>query len=443
MNSKEVIYSLDKFLNSLSTSPKKNTKTKSIGHSEEILFLFEKFEISLSDFQFINVVGTSGKGSTAMMISQCLFCSAKSVGAFFSPHISSITERFWFQGDYVKSKLIMKVYDKFFSIIKEIIEDPKQSSVTFFESTFVLFLLLAKELNCKILVLEAGIGGTYDVTRMPLFQKLSVVTKIALDHTELLGKNITEITRDKAGVIAENGQVILSKNHYLVKREISRVAKKRSAKFYSAPVAQEIESKKYCTSFNLEFADGFLMKNLSIPMHGKHQVNNAAVAVGACKLMDLDDLSITKGLAKSFLPGRAEIVSENPTVILDIAHNRNKINALLEFLKKKSKKKLFFIVGFLEGKDIGGMVEEFSKIKGVFFLTLPPSFGIRKNVSIDKLNSIFMKNKIDDFRNYIEPEDALKEALRIAEKDDLVVVTGSTYLVGELRKFWLNEEIIL
>ena len=132
MNSKEVIYSLDKFLNSLSTSPKKNTKTKSIGHSEEILFLFEKFEISLSDFQFINVVGTSGKGSTAMMISQCLFCSAKSVGAFFSPHISSITERFWFQGDYVKSKLIMKVYDKFFSIIKEIIEDPKQFSVTFF-----------------------------------------------------------------------------------------------------------------------------------------------------------------------------------------------------------------------------------------------------------------------------------------------------------------------
>ena len=214
MNSKEVIYILDKFLNSLSISTKTKIKQKrkTVNESNQILILFERLGISVGHFELVNVVGTSGKGSTAMMISQCLFCSAKSVGAFFSPHISSITERFWFQGDYVKSKLIMKVYDKFFSIIKEIIEDPKQFSVTFFESTFVLFLLLAKELNCKILVLEAGIGGTYDVTRMPLFQKLSVVTKIALDHTELLGKNITEITRDKAGVIAENGQVILSKN---------------------------------------------------------------------------------------------------------------------------------------------------------------------------------------------------------------------------------------
>ena len=339
MNNEEVIYSLDKFLNRLSLSPeikiKEKQKRKTDSHSKEILFLFERLGITFRDFEFINVVGTSGKGSTTIMISECLFASGKSVGAFFSPHISSISERFWFNGSYVGPKPVMKVYHKFVSVVEEIIEDTECFPPTFFESIFALFLLLAKELNCKILVLEAGIGGTYDVTRIPFFQKLSVITKIALDHMEILGKNVTEITRDKAGIIAKNSQVIMAENHYVVGREISKIAKNKSAKFYTAPITEIIDSKNSCTSFNLNFSDGSSMRNLSIPMFGEHQVKNAAVAVGACKLIGIDDLSINKGLAKSRLPGRIEIVSRNPTVILDVAHNRNKIKALIKFLIKR------------------------------------------------------------------------------------------------------------
>ena len=444
MNNEEVIYSLDKFLNRLSLSPeiKIKQKRKTDNHSKEILFLFERLGVTFRDFEFVNVVGTSGKGSTTIMISECLFASGKSVGAFFSPHISSISERFWFNGSYVGPKSVMKVYHKFVSVVEEIIQDTECSSPTFFESIFALFLLLAKELNCKTLVLEAGIGGAYDVTRIPFFQKLSVITKIALDHTEILGKNVTEITRDKAGIIAKNSQVIMAENHYVVEREISKIAKNKSAKFYSAPTTEIIDSKNSCTFFNLNFSDGSSMSNLSISMFGEHQVKNAAVAVGACKLIGIDDLSINKGLTKSRLPGRIEIVSRNPTVILDVAHNRNKINALIKFLIKRSEKRIFFIVGFLEGKDIAGIIEEFSKIKGVFFFTLPPAFGSRMNLSFDKLNDILGIKKIHDSKNYIDPWEALKEGMRLAEKDDLIVVTGSSYLVGELRKFWFDESVI-
>jgi len=445
VNSKEVIYILDKFLNSLSISTKTKIKQKrkTVNESNQILILFERLGISVGHFELVNVVGTSGKGSVAMMISECLFSSRESVGTFFSPHVSSISERFWFNGNFVEPKLISKVYRKFISVIKEVSEDPKSATPTFFESTFALFLLLAKESNCKILVLEAGIGGKYDVTRIPFFQKLSVITKIALDHTELLGKNVSEISRDKAGIIAEDGQVVVSKNHYVVRGEIAKIAKRKSAKFHSAPVAQEINSKSNFTSFNLNFSDGSLMSNLLIPMHGEHQVNNAAVAAGACRLLGLDDLSIAKGLARSRLPGRIEIVSENPSVILDIAHNRNKIKALIKFLRTRSQKKIYFVVGFLEGKDISGMIEEFSKIKGVFFFTLPPTYSSRSNVPFDKLNNVLLKNGTFDFKNYIDPHQAIKDALRLSEKDDLIVVTGSTYLVGELRKLWFPNDIIL
>lgn len=445
VNSKEVICFLDKFLNSLSLSSKTNIKEKrrTVNQPNQILFLFERLGISIEDFEFINVVGTSGKGSVTMMLSECLFSARESVGAFFSPHVSSISERFWFNGSFVEPKLVAKIYNRFVSVIKNIVEDPKSVTPTFFESTFALFLLLAKESNCKILVLEAGIGGKYDVTRIPFCQKLSVITKIALDHTEILGKNVSEISRDKAAIIAENGQVLVSKNHHVVRGEISKIAKSKSAKFYSAPVVQSVKSKSNSTSFNLNFSDGSMMKNLSISMHGEHQLDNAAVVVGACKLLGLDELSIVKGLAKSRLPGRIEIVSKNPSVILDIAHNPNKIKALMKFLRTRSEEKIIFIIGFLEGKDFSAMIEEFSEIGGVFFFTSPPTYGSRRNISLDKLNNVLLEKRISDFKNYIDPCQALKDALRLSGKDDLIVVTGSSYLVGELRKFWFRDDIIL
>ncbi|MED5580287.1 MAG: Mur ligase family protein [Nitrospinota bacterium] len=447
MNSKEVIGRLDKFLNSLSPLPKKIIKKKQSrnidSHFERIMLLVERLEISFSDFEFINVVGTSGKGSTTMMISECLHESGKSVGSFFSPHITSIIERFWFNGRFVEPKLVSKVYDSFVSTIKKISQEGQCFIPTFFESSLVVFLLMAKEINCEVLVLEAGIGGKYDVTRIPFSQKLCVITKVALDHTELLGKTVSEIARDKAGIIAENGRVIVSKNHYVVKREISKISKKKSAKLYSCPTPEQVVLKQNCTVFNLNFSDGSFLKNLSIPMFGEHQVHNAALAAGACKLMNLDNLSISKGLSKSRLPGRIEIVSKNPTVILDVAHNRDKVKALIQVLKRRSEGRLFFIVGCLEGKDSLGIIEELSETKGVFLLTLPPVFGSRKYVSFSKLGKMLMKNRIRDFQNFIDPWDALKQALRLIKRDDVLVITGSSYLVGELRKFWFEEDYIL
>ena len=119
------------------------------------------------------------------------------------------------------------------------------------------------------------------------------------------------------------------------------------------------------------------------------------------------------------------------------------MKALIQVLKRRSEGRLFFIVGCLEGKDSLGIIEELSETKGVFLLTLPPVFGLREYVSFSKLGEILVKNRIRDFQNFVDPWDALKKALKLTKKDDVLVITGSSYLVGELRKFWFEEDYIL
>ena len=389
--------------------------------------------------EIVHVVGTSGKGSTALMMAEALLASGRRTAAFFSPHLTSIVERFWIGGRFAEPALIARCARELAEAAERMAKEPEFGPPSFFEAALGLFLVMAREEDCECLVLEAGLGGTFDATNAAGAAVLDVITSVGLDHTELLGDSIARIARDKAGIITEGGRVMPGAVPPEARAEIERAAFERGARLYAPPRLENADLRPDGALFDVTFDDGARWESLSTSMPGAHQAQNAALAAGACRLLGLGEREIRAGVAAARLPCRMERVQSNPQVVLDGAHNRDKARALAAGLARRESGRLIFVLGAVGGKDFRGMAEAFAAAGDSFFVTLPPVGAPRAALSpvafaraLEAAGAARVEIRMDAWA-------ALDDALAEAGEKDWVATAGSMFLAGELRRRWVSE----
>ncbi|MFA6532470.1 MAG: Mur ligase family protein [Patescibacteria group bacterium] len=368
--------------------------------------------------KIIHVAGTSGKGSTCYLISSLLASQGFKVGLHQSPHLTDVTERFQINNQIISKKEFIFYLNKILPIIK------KLDGLTYFEILVGLAYLIFYEKKVDYAVIETGLGGKYDGTNVVFrSDKLSVLTKIGLDHTNILGKTIEKIAFQKASIINEKSQVISIDQDLKAEKIIREVAEKKSAKL-------------------LFISRGLIYQTLikHIGLIGDYQKENAALALATVNYLSqrdgfkLDKEKIIKVFETASFPGRFDIKKINKKkVIFDGAHNPQKMKAFIDSLIKKFPNKKFnFLIAFKKGKDYQDMLRIIIPWADSVVLT---SFSTKDqdmiNESVDPAEIKLNAKIIPD----------LKKAWKyILDKKEPIVVTGSLYLIGEIFKLIKNKQ---
>ena len=447
----ETLRRVEVFLSALAALPKKSWRTRLDPRGIKVegpgltraARLYEILQVPLAGQSVVHIVGTSGKGSTALMLAQSLLASGKRTAAFFSPHLTSILERFWIRGRFAEAGLLGHCAKELADAAAQMAGEPEFGPPSFFESTLALLLLMAREEGCEYLVLEAGLGGAFDATNAVRPAALDVITSIGLDHTDLLGDSIARIARDKAGIITENGRVVSQIVSPDARAEIERVALEREADIFPPPCLENLELRPDGAFFDLAFDDGIRWEGFSTPMPGEHQARNASLAAGAGRLLGLGEQEVRWGVASARLPCRMEVAQSGPRVLLDGAHNRDKAQALVNGVSDWDYERLIFVLGAVNDKDYAGLAEVFAAAGDSFFVTLPPANAPRPGLAPDVFARALEGAGAGQIQTHIDAWGALDAALGQAEENDLVIITGSMFLAGELRRRWVSEDRIV
>ncbi len=381
---------------------------------ENIKKLLKKINNPEKSLKCIHVAGTNGKGSVCAMISSVLQEAGYKVGMYTSPHLEDFRDRFFINNKKISKKDVVRCFLK----VKKFIDEQ-----TFFEVITAMAFLYFKG-KVDFLVLEVGLGGRLDATNVvkPL---VSVITNVDIEHTDFLGKSIEKIAYEKAGIIKENIPVVTAaKGKPLL--VIKKICKNRNSRLFI--------NKKYKKS-NGKFDIGHY-KNLKLNLNGNFQLENASITVTTIDVLNqyykLKIKKIKNGLKKVKWAGRFEFINKN--TLVDCAHNPAALKVLtkeLKNLKKEKKfKKLILIIGILNDKDIKKMIKIIEPFSDKIILTKPETPRAEEPLKIKK----FIKNKNKIKKISKDVKKAVKYAEKIAEKGDLILVTGSCFVVGEVMK---------
>jgi dihydrofolate synthase/folylpolyglutamate synthase len=309
---------------------------------------------------------------------------------------------------------------------------------TFFEVFTALAFQHFSDKNVDYAIIEVGLGGRYDATNIvdPL---ISVITNVTLEHQNILGLRIEDIAFEKSGIIKKNIPIITA-SQGSSRSIIKNISKERNSPFH------KIESKNWKRLNKSNSSQEFLIKGILKDYHvrthmmGNHQGENIALAIATVENLQMkgiyiSDISIIKGIEKTINPGRMEIVEFEPIILLDGAHNKAGMINLVNTLKSDFEyNKLIVIIGILSDKDVNSILSVISPVSDVIILTKSnnnracnPSKLKLMIEKIDSNNEIFIKNQISK---------ALEFARSIANKYDLICITGSLYTVGEAREYF-------
>ncbi len=384
----------------------------------------------------IHVAGTKGKGSVCILCATALQEAGYKVGLYTSPHLDDYAERIQINAQFIPHAHLVEMVEEIKPHLAAIPE------LTTFEITTALaFMYFARE-KVDAAVIEVGLGGRLDATNV-ISPQVSVITSISYDHVLLLGNTLTEIAGEKAGIIKPGVPVISSPQDQEAWEAIEKIAQQRGS--LVTKVGRDILYKEVSHSLTEQTISVWSSEDgrdhsleLTIPFLGAHQAANAATAYACLKAFDqvglhVDRQALQRGFSKAFWPGRFEIVQEDPPVILDCAHNRDSAlklrNTVAEYYPGK---KAILVFGASEDKDIEGMLTELMPI--VKELITVKSFHPRA-IEPDMLVAMAR-----DYGHTIELVEniphAVDKALELADKDCVVLVTGSIFVVAEARKYW-------
>lgn len=389
------------------------------------------------ELKIIHIGGTNGKGSTAVFIASMLQAAGYKVGLYTSPHLISFRERLIINSKQISKKEVAELVTKIKSHILKVNADPKLSRLTFFEViTMMAFSYFARE-QVDFAILEVGLGGRLDATNVtkPL---VSVITNSNYDHMDKLGKTLTSIAQEQAGIIQKGG-IVVSAAQGKALTVIKKVCREQKARAYY--VNKDIKYK--ILKSNLEGqsfdAQGIFSKfeNLRIALLGRHQLLNACCGIAAIEALRLHRIfvspeAIRKGLGKVCWPGRLEIVKRFPLVILDGAHNHPAAKQLRISLEEllKEKKKLILVLGICQDKEIKKIVQELAPLASQIIVTAAATPRAARPEDLYQVARQYNK----DIQVIKRVEGAVKTALQKVGKKGVVCVSGSLYVVGEAKK---------
>jgi dihydrofolate synthase/folylpolyglutamate synthase len=385
------------------------------------------------EIQAIHVGGTNGKGSTAAMMSSILQKEGYRVGLYTSPHLVRFTERIKVNGKEIEEKEVAALAG---GMRKEIEAAGIPSSFTFFDFTTALALSYFNQKMVDLAILEVGLGGRLDSTNVvnPL---ISIITNVAKDHEAYLGNTILKIAGEKAGIIKKGRPLVTAAMQPRVLRLFSKICQEKKSPFFQ--VGKEF---RYAREEDGDFDyEGLNRKLWSVPLNlkGFHQVLNATTALGAMEVLEdlgypVSTAAMIDGLREVKWPGRLELVSSSPRVILDGAHNPAGALVLKESLEKEFQyHRLILLVGIMKDKDIQSMLHLLAPLADHIILTQPHT---------DRATPpALLKKALDQNGKKAEIAEDLKEAiergLALTQKEDLLCITGSLYTVGEARAYFL------
>jgi len=386
----------------------------------------------------LHVGGTSGKGSTSTMLAAALAGSGKRTGLHTKPHIVSLTERMRVDGIAIADDDFANLLNEIRPAIESVV--PEYGRPTYYETVLALAFVYFAQLKVDVAVIEVGIGGMLDGTNVLRHPQVSAITNIGLDHTDVLGNTLEDIALDKAGIARRGVPLVSDVADAGPREQIERICTQVGAPFLSVRDLVTIESQPgepYGQSFTIRTPKDTYA--LSLPVLGRFQQRNAATAVLA--LEQLSDAlrpahdDIETAMSRLVIPGRMEFFPSHPSVVFDIAHNpdkaRNLVDALLETF---SDRRFVAIVAIGESKDAKHILEELTRLPASFIFTSFEAVG-RAPISPTRLASL-----VQDFgawgRAVNDPVEAFSIARRNAAADEIVLVTGSTYVVGTLRDWW-------
>ena len=383
--------------------------------------LIKRMDFDPSGIPTITVAGTNGKGSTVSFASQILIEAGYRVGTYTSPHLIDIRERI---------KLSNKAISE--NDFAELVQEAKKASEgmkrkpSYFEVMTAVALKYFFDEKADAMVLEVGMGGRLDATNV-VKADVSVITGIGMDHMQHLGNTIGKIAKEKAGIIHRNSTVVVSRNNAGIS-----VVRSRTRKFNCKIIMPEFNvSKESFEGIDFNLLKPVKISNIKTTMPGNFQAENAGLAAAAVLALHKRGVvvskgAIKKGIAKTFWPARVQVMRKRPFVIVDGAHNPHGAGALAKSLAGLKFGKLILVFGCLKDKDAKEMLEKYPYDR--LIVTSPNSDRAYKNAELKK---VFRGREI-----VLPVSAAIKKAMKIAGKDDLVLVTGSLYTAGEALKYY-------
>jgi dihydrofolate synthase/folylpolyglutamate synthase len=390
-------------------------------------------------FPTVHVAGTNGKGSVSKMLACILQEAGYRTGLYVSPHLERFNERVSVDGVDISDRDLEEAVEQVRPIVEALAK--KRRQCTYFEATTAVAFCHFRRANVDVAVIEVGLGGRLDATNVvdPL---VSVITNVSLEHTDVLGRTIEKVAYEKAGIIKPARPVITGAWDRKAVDLIWATANKRKAPFYM--MQREIRRRSNAVTpegqtFSL-YTDRESYMRLFTPMMGDFQQENAAVALMAAEILGESGLRISpghirKGIAKAVVPCRMELAGERPRILLDSAHNPAaavRASRTVDWLKEESAfGKVHLLFGILGDKDLANVLGPMLEVADTLTYTQPTTGrALTVEKAQKKVTALAGKKGLSFITR---PDNALRATLGLAGKKDLVWVTGSMYLVGEVR----------
>lgn len=394
------------------------------------------------DLKVIHVAGTNGKGSVSKYLEEGLSACGYKMGLYTSPYIETFNERIRYDGADISDEDLEYYGQKVVSAAEAMVADGLDSPTEFEVVTAIAFLYFAGR-QADITILEVGLGGIGDSTNVVKSPLASVITSISYDHMAQLGSSLAEIAVNKAGIIKTGCPVIanvpqrdaakiIARKAYAMGSRLYDISGIRAAVSDETPFSQKVSMELYEKSYS----------DVEISMVGRHQAENLKTALATLEILrksgavKLDREALYEGLKRARQPGRFEVISEDPLVIIDGAHNEAGAQALQETMAQHfAGKKILLVAGILADKEIDSIVKFLTKITDHIIVTEPDN---PRKLAAEKL-----AGHVADFGAAAETvsdvEAAVHRAKELADGYDVILFAGSLYLIGDVRRLWRNE----
>lgn len=424
----------------------------------------------------IHIGGTSGKGTTSMFTQHILMNAGLRVGLYISPFLTTTAERIRVNNSFISAREFADLVDQIRPFIDKMYTSGPYGAPSYFEVMLALAYMYFKNKKVDVVVLEVGCGGTIDATNA-CTSLVTVVTNVTKAHTRLLGKTVRQIAKDKSGIIKRsNDGFVSATTSPLVKRILRDRCSEYRVPFHFAdpkrityPKQNEYpkgNAKDSRNIFSYTSSNGVQYKNLELQLQGDYQAVNATCAIEAVEIFSKSNQlssrlltrlsartlqrSIRNGLHSTRFAGRMEMMQSRPRILLDAAHNNAKARAFAKALRANfTYRKLILVLGITSPEEKRNVLRWLVPLAGSLIFTRP-SITFREVQEPKTLQKIakdilrfFPRARSPKITIKLDPLDALDEAQRQACKNDLICVTGSIFLIGNVRERWFSEKDIM
>ena len=379
-------------------------------------------------YRSVHVAGTKGKGSVCTYVASILEASGYKVGLFTSPHLYSISERIKINGSSISNEAFAGVMSNLKPYIKN-----GEGKFTYFEILTLAAILFFQQEKVDYAVFETGLGGRLDATNI-IEAEVVGITPISFDHTDILGETIEKITSEKAEIIKKNVKCVISRQNKNSEKIIESKCLSAGVDLFKADrdFSYDIFEKDTKGSTFTVLTNTYKYNDCHTAMLGEFQVENVAQAICLCEQLlkeKIDIEQVKMGIENAFIPGRLEVISKEPLIVIDGAHNEESSKKLKYSIEEIFKyDRLILILGLSRGKDIEGICQNLKSLADSTILT--------KAISARAMDPHILRGYFKGQKATVTSDikEALGRAFLQARKNDLILVTGSFFMIGEVRQ---------